>query len=84
VFAIAPLFAASAAQTGTVNGILVQASNLAQFSGPAALAIGVSKSGCWESALWVMVGVNMLMMALAFLLRLQEKGIAARSVVTRS
>jgi MFS family permease len=84
VFAIAPLFAASAAQTGTVNGILVQASNLAQFSGPAALAIGVSKSGRWESALWVMVGVNMLMMALAFLLRLQEKGIAARSVVTRS
>jgi MFS family permease len=84
VFAIAPLFAASAAQTGTVNGILVQASNLAQFWGPAALAIGVSKFGRWESALWVMVGVNMLMMALAFLLRLQMKGIAARSVVTRS
>jgi nitrate/nitrite transporter NarK len=83
-FAIAPMFAASAAQAGTVNGMLVQASNLAQFCGPSALAISVSKSGRWESALWVMVGVNVLMMALAFLLRRQEKRIATRSVVARS
>jgi MFS family permease len=83
-FAIAPMFAASAAQTGTVNGMLVQASSLAQFCGPSALAISVSKSGRWESALWVMVGVNVLVMALAFLLRCQEKRIAARSVVIRS
>ena len=67
-----------------MNGMLVQASNLAQFRGPAALAIGVSKSGHWESALWVMVGVNVLVMALAFLLRRQEKRIAARSVVAWS
>ena len=64
--------------------MLVQASSLAQFCGPAALAIGVSKSGRWESALWVMVGVNVLVMALAFLLRRQEKRIAARSVVAWS
>ena len=81
VFAIAPLFAASTAQTGSVNGILVQASNLAQFCGPAALAVGVSKSGRWESALWVMVAVNMVMMAFAFLLRRQEEKIATRSMV---
>jgi len=43
-----------------------------------------SISGRWESALWVMVGANMLITALAFLLRLQEKIIAARGVVTRS
>jgi MFS transporter, CP family, cyanate transporter len=73
VFAIAPLFAASPAQTGTVNGILVQASNLAQFFGPAALAIGVSASSRWESALWVMVAMNLLMVALAFILRREEK-----------
>jgi len=38
-----------------------------------ALATGVSRSGRWESALWVMVGVNVLMMALALLVRRQGK-----------
>lgn len=72
-FASAPLFAATPAQTGVLNGLIVQASNLAQFAGPTALATGVSRSGRWESALWVMVGVNVLMMAFAFLSRRQEK-----------
>jgi predicted MFS family arabinose efflux permease len=72
-FASAPLFAAMPAQTGVLNGLIVQASNLAQFAGPTALATGVSRSGRWESALWVMVGVNVLMMALALLVRRQEK-----------
>jgi MFS family permease len=83
VFAIAPLFAASTAQAGSMNGILVQASNLAQFCGPAALAVSVAESGRWESALWVMVGANMVVMAFAFLLRHEEKKIAARSMVGR-
>jgi cyanate permease len=73
VFAVAPLLAASPAQTGTVNGILVQASGLAQFAGPTALAAGVSKSGRWESALWAMVAVNVLMISLALLVHRQEK-----------
>jgi nitrate/nitrite transporter NarK len=81
VFAIAPLFAASAAQTGTVNGMLVQASNLAQFFGPAALAIGVSASGRWESALWVMVALNVLLIALALLVHRLEKTIARRTMI---
>ncbi len=72
-FASAPLFAATPAQTGVLNGLIVQASNLAQFAGPTALATGVSRSGRWESSLWVMVGVNVLMMALALLVRRQEK-----------
>jgi predicted MFS family arabinose efflux permease len=72
-FASAPLFAAMPAQTGVLNGLIVQASNLAQFAGPTVLATGVSRSGRWESALWVMVGVNVLMMALALLVRRQEK-----------
>lgn len=37
----------------------------------------VSRSGLWESALWMMVGVNALMMALAPLVRLQENPVAA-------
>jgi MFS family permease len=77
VFAIAPLFASSPAQTGTVNGILVQASNLAQFAGPTALATGVSKSGRWESALWAMVAANMLLIVLALLVHRQEKMLPA-------
>jgi MFS transporter, CP family, cyanate transporter len=77
VFAIAPLFASSPAQTGTVNGILVQASNLAQFAGPTALATGVSKSGRWESALWAMVAANVLLIVLALLVHRQEKMLPA-------
>ena len=77
VFAIAPLFAPSPAQTGIVNSILVQASNLAQFAGPSALAAGASRSGRWESALWVMVAVNVVVIALAFLIHRQEKMLPA-------
>jgi cyanate permease len=77
VFAVAPLFATSPAQTGTVNGILVQASSLAQFAGPTALAAGASKSGRWESALWAMVAVNVLMISLALLVHRQEKVLPA-------
>jgi hypothetical protein len=36
----------------------------------------VSRSGRWESALWMMVGVNALMMALALLIRRQENPVA--------
>jgi cyanate permease len=76
-FALAPLFARSPAQTGVVNGVLVQASSLAQFAGPAALAAIVSRSGRWESALWVIVGVNALMILLSLLLYRQEKMLPA-------
>jgi MFS transporter, DHA1 family, inner membrane transport protein len=71
-FAVAPSLAASPAQLGVVNGILVQASNIAQFVGPAALATTVAKLGHWESALWMMVGANVMLTALALLLRRQE------------
>jgi hypothetical protein len=40
------------------------------------LAAGVSRSARWESALWVMVGVNVAMMALALLVRREEKLVA--------
>jgi MFS transporter, DHA1 family, inner membrane transport protein len=71
-FAVAPSLAASPSQLGVVNGILVQASNIAQFVGPAALATTVAKLGHWESALWMMVGANVTLTALALLLRRQE------------
>jgi nitrate/nitrite transporter NarK len=76
-FAIAPAFAATPAQLGIVNGILVQASNLAQFVGPAALAALVAKFGRWESALWAMVGINVLLIVLALFVHRQEKVLPA-------
>jgi MFS family permease len=72
-FAAAPQFARSPGQTGTINGLLVQASNLAQFAGPAAVAVGVSRWGHWESAVWLMVGANIAIIVLALLVRRQEK-----------
>jgi nitrate/nitrite transporter NarK len=77
VFAVAPSFAASPAQLGVVNGILVQASNLAQFAGPAALAASVAAFGRWESALWGMVAVNVLLIVLALLVRRQGPNTSA-------
>jgi nitrate/nitrite transporter NarK len=68
IFAVAPSFAPSSGQLGTINGMLVQASNLAQFVGPAAVAVGIAKSGHWESALWLMVGANILLILLALLM----------------
>jgi len=75
-YASAPIFTATSGQTGELNGLIVQPSNLAQFVGPTALAAGVSRSGRWESALWLMVGVNAAMMALALLVRREEKLVA--------
>jgi nitrate/nitrite transporter NarK len=73
VFAMAPTFTRSPAQTGAINGLLVQASGLAQFAGPSVLAIGVAQSGRWESALWPMVGANVLMIVLAVLVRREKR-----------
>ena len=72
-FAAAPQFARSPGEISTINGLLVQASNLAQFAGPTAIAAGVSWSGRWESAAWLMVGGNIAMIVLALLVHRQEK-----------
>jgi cyanate permease len=72
-FAVAPSLAASPAQLGVVNGILVQASNVAQFVGPTALATIVTQLGHWENALWMMIGANVMLTALALPLRRHEK-----------
>jgi predicted MFS family arabinose efflux permease len=76
-FASPPLFASSPAQIGVLNGLMVQASNFAQFAGPTALAAGVSRSGRWESALWAMVSVNIVMIILALVMHHQGKAVPA-------
>lgn len=75
-FAVAPSLAASPAQLGVVNGILVQASNVAQFVGPTALATTVAKLGHWESALWMMIGANVMLTALALAIASGRKSIS--------
>jgi predicted MFS family arabinose efflux permease len=64
-FAAAPSFATSPRQLGIVNGILVQASNIAQFAGPMGIATCVAIFGGWESAVWPFVGVNVLLICVA-------------------
>lgn len=68
-FASAPIFADTPRQTGLINGLIVQASNLAQFVGPSALAATVVHFGNWESALWLMVCTNAAIVAIALYLR---------------
>jgi nitrate/nitrite transporter NarK len=80
-FAAAPAFAPSPAQLGVVNGMLVQASNLAQFIGPTAAAASVAAMGRWEGALGLFIGANALLILLALLLLRQEKTAAARESV---
>ena len=80
-FAAAPAFAPSPAQLGVVNGMLVQASNLAQFIGPTAAAASVAAMGRWEGALGLFIGANALLILLALLLLRQEKTAAARGGV---
>jgi MFS family permease len=82
-FAAAPVFAASPAQLGIINGILVQASGLAQFVGPMALAGAVAKFGRWESVVWVMVAANVLLVALALMIRNQERLLPANATMDR-
>jgi cyanate permease len=66
-FAAAPNFAASPRQLGIVNGMLVQASNIAQFAGPVGVATCVAILGGWESAVWLFVAVNVLLICVAAL-----------------
>jgi len=80
-FAAAPSFAPSSGQLGIVNGILVEASNLAQFIGPTATAASVAAFGRWEGALGLFLGANVLLIVLALLLLRQERTVAARGRV---
>lgn len=58
LLAAAPVMAPSPGQVGTVNGMLIQGSNIGQFFGPPAAAAVVALAGRWED-----VGVLMMSMA---------------------
>jgi cyanate permease len=64
-FAAAPSFAASPRQLGIVNGMLVQASNIAQFAGPVGIATCVAILGGWETAVWPFIAANVVLIFVA-------------------
>jgi predicted MFS family arabinose efflux permease len=70
-FVSAPMFAKTPSQTGILNSLIIQASNVAQFVGPAAIAVAISYAGTWDSAAWVFLGANVVMIALAVALKLK-------------
>jgi cyanate permease len=57
-------YAHSPAQVGGLQGLIVQLSNVGQFTGPLAVAAVVSATGRWESALVVVLTASVLGLAL--------------------
>ncbi|MCB2102362.1 MAG: MFS transporter [Rhodobacterales bacterium] len=68
LLAAAPDFSPSRGQLATVNGMLIQGSNLGQFAGPPAVAAIVSVYGGWESAVWLIVAMALACAGLALLI----------------
>ena len=54
-FAASQSFARSQSQVASLQGLMMQGSNLGQFVGPPAIAAAVSVSGRWGDAVYVMV-----------------------------
>jgi cyanate permease len=71
-FAGMPQFASVPAQTGVLNGLVVQASNVAQFVGPTSVAIAISSSGHWQGPVWFFIPASVLIMSLAGVLLRQN------------
>ena len=54
-FAASQSYARSQSQVASLQGLLMQGSNLGQFAGPPAIAAAVSASGQWGDAAYVMI-----------------------------
>jgi MFS family permease len=62
-FAASQSFARSQSQVASLQGLLMQCSNLGQFAGPPAIAAAVSMSGRWGDAVYVMAAAAALTFA---------------------
>lgn len=69
----APVHAASAAQVGAVNGIIVQGANTGTLFGPPALAGAVTALGGWGDASWLLLAPGAAGVGLALALRRVER-----------
>lgn len=70
-------YAHSPAQVGGLQGLIVQLSNLGQFTGPLAVAAVVSATGRWESALGVVLAASALGLALGVAVGRSERRLPA-------
>jgi cyanate permease len=71
-------YAHSPAQVGGLQGVIVQVSNLGQFTGPLAVAAVVSATGRWESALAVVLAAAAAGLALGLAVAHFERRLPAR------
>ena len=55
--AAAPIYAHSAAQVGTMSGLMVMATNAGQLFGPPALAAVREQAGNWNGTLWLVLSL---------------------------
>lgn len=59
-------YARTPAEAGTIQGLIVQVSNLGIFAGPPLIATAVTHGGGWGAALWVILGAAAIGLAAAF------------------
>jgi CP family cyanate transporter-like MFS transporter len=62
-FGAAQIYARSQSQVASLQGLMMQGSNLGQFIGPLAIAAVVSMSGRWGDAVYAMVAAALLTLA---------------------
>lgn len=77
VMAGVPVHAASPAELGAANGVIVQCANIGSFTGPPLMALAVAAFGGWQQGRWLLVAVGAIGVALALLLRRVEARLEA-------
>ncbi|MBP7064409.1 CynX/NimT family MFS transporter [Ferrovibrio sp.] len=73
VLAGVPLHARGGGEIATLNGLVVQLSNIGSFLGPPGLAAAVAALGGWQQGRWLLPLCALLGFTLALLLRRQER-----------
>jgi DHA1 family inner membrane transport protein len=77
--AAAPVYAHSAAQVGTMSGLMVMATNAGQLFGPPALAAAREQAGNWSGTLQLVLSLAVVGFLMAVLSRPMERRAARRS-----
>lgn len=66
-------YARSAAEVGSIQGLIVQITNVGIFFGPPLIAAAVTFGGSWDSALWVMLTAAVAGLAVSRLIAYYER-----------
>jgi MFS family permease len=78
-FAASQSYARSQSQVASLQGLMMQGSNLGQFVGPPAIAAAVSAGGRWGDAVYVMVAAAALTLVCGIAVARDERRVAAGS-----